>query len=277
MAVASSDSDDLTEEEEIEEKLVFLDLVDNKQTFGVDTNIQLVGLDRDEPVANIDGIMYKGKWEDALGTVLIMDEGPVEESAKVDPLLQEPLETVYTIKHKIDKILKLTRCVVVHKADVETADLRKTVKLENADVNAENSESSEEENIEDVYVSTLGTTTPADAPGTSGNKQADADKYKHRFKPKARPDPCKQTDNLLETDTSQYETQDTSQGETQSSDVGVSEPQDYQLSQDQDTSAATSTLSQMSLQSLLEHSQATLSDITDLTLVDPTQSSQESQ
>uniref|UniRef100_A0A8D9E4U6 Transcription factor TFIIIC triple barrel domain-containing protein n=1 Tax=Cacopsylla melanoneura TaxID=428564 RepID=A0A8D9E4U6_9HEMI len=298
----SSDSEDLTEEEEVEEKLIFMEL-DNKQTFEGDEQIEFLGLEHTEPVVNINGITYKGCWEDALGTLLVLDGMPQGKAETVyDPLLTEPLDdTIYEIKHKTDKILKMSRCVIVKNQELEP-DLRQVIKMDKG----QNEDSSEEENIEEAYAA-----LNKEQPESGGLEDVlhglqptsklvpPVPKSLYRFSTTVQPkrkigplehlkerktntgekalnesslgDSLDQSNLLLNTSENQQE-EDSLMNLSQNSLQAMGD--DDPLAVIKTESPDTSKFSQMSVQSLLEQSQNTLEDISNCTFMDSTMASE---
>lgn len=172
---ADSDTDDLTEEEEVEEKEIFLEL-DSKQEFGENSHIEFLGLDQEKPLVNINGVTYKGTWEDALGTVLFLEE--TDERESYHPLLKEDLNYVLDVKYKTRKLLKMARCVIVKNREV-VENVRTVIKRTAEEENGQLS--SEEENLDEYYsaeiepenVRNLADPLPEDKPSTSSNTQDD--------------------------------------------------------------------------------------------------------
>lgn len=150
----NTDSDDSTEDEEVEEQEVFVEL-DNKQEFGNDPHIQFLGLDQEKPMLNINGVTYQGSWEDALGTLLLLEESLDEPSPH--SLLKDNVGNLFTVKHKVDKILKMSRCVLVKNQEVYE-DLRTVIKRNEG---LEKAESSEEENLDEYYSAVIEPKNPS--------------------------------------------------------------------------------------------------------------------
>lgn len=148
---AESDTDDLTEEEEVEEKEIFLEL-DSNQEYGDNPHVEFLGLDQEKPLMNLNGITYKGTWEEALGTVLFLEE--TNELESYHPLLKNDLNYVLDVKYKTKKILKMSRCVIVKNRET-VEDIRTVIKRTAAEAGENGQYSSEEENLDEYYSATI--------------------------------------------------------------------------------------------------------------------------
>ncbi|KAL1456331.1 hypothetical protein WDU94_001070 [Cyamophila willieti] len=257
--------------------------LDNKQSFEGDMQIEFLGLEHAEPVVNINGVTYKGSWEDALGTLLVLDGMPQEKAETFyDPLLTEPLDdTIYEIKHKTNKILKMSRCVIVKNQELEP-ELRQVIK---ADKDPDE-ETSEEENIEEAYAA-MNKEQPE--PGGSEdvlqgfqNKPVPPVPKKSLYRFSTSVQPKRKNRGEENTDTGEEPMEQSTLGESfdqsdllNESEFQQEEDSQMNLSEEDDPfkvikteSPDISKFSHLSVQSLLEQSQNTLEDISNSTFMD---------
>ncbi|KAI5729613.1 hypothetical protein M8J76_004559 [Diaphorina citri] len=269
MEIDAEVSDDLTDEEEIEEKLIFMEL-DNCHELNQDTQIKFLGLDREKPLVIVNGISYSGPWEEPLGTLLILDKTPPDQRKcqHCDPIIRKPLADEYELKYKVDKMLKMSRVVIVKKED-EEEDLRKLAK---GGENVEEGESSDDSldeyyaaNVEAPAKTLVDETDPQQplpdeqtmlpGPSTSG---ATVDETSMLFQ-------ALQSEYTPVKDTRTPSQPGTSSGHTPSDTRRPEYPTGFKP----EPPSPAKEFTDMSFQSVLDQSETTLSEISAFTLADP--------